>query len=140
MRSCDLPAALTTSPRMLGRSCCLKTNGEENRTSYWVRLTKWTCGQTSRLKSSKSFSKKACDNCLARSARKLKNNTESPSRTRCSLAWEKINGGMNSSVLPSEYWRSTAADGDELQISPQPRTIASHAFFVRSHRRSRSIA
>src|SRR6266496_6823553 len=116
MRKCDLPAARTTSPRILGSSCCEKINGEENRISYWVRLTKWTCGQTSRSKPSKSFSKNACDNCLARSARKLKNKTESPSRTHCSFGWEKISGGINSSVLPSEYCRSTATVGDELQI------------------------
>src|SRR5437016_10226051 len=115
-------------------------NGEGKRTSYCVRLTKWTCGQTSRSKPSKSFSKNACDNCLARSARKLKNKTESPSRTRCSFAKEKISGGMNSSVLPSEYCRCTAEEGDDLQISPRPRTIASQALFVRSQRRSRSIA
>ena len=52
----------------------------------------------------------------------------------------KISGGMNSSVLPSEYCRFTAAAGDDLQNSPRPRTIASHAFLVRSQRRSRSIA
>src|SRR5438477_9100739 len=140
MRSCDLPAALTTSARILRSSCCGKRNGDGKRTSYCVRLTKLTCGHTSRSKPSKSFSKKACDNCLARSARKLKNKTESPSRTRCSLKCEKIRGGMNSSVFPREYCRSTAAEGDELQISPQPRTIASQAFFVRSQRRSRPIA
>src|SRR5436305_10725459 len=106
-------------------------NGEGKRTSYCVRLTKWTGGQTSRSKPSKSFSKKACDNCLARSARKLKNKTESSSRTRCSSASAKISGGMNSSVLPSEYCRSTASDGDDLQISPPASTIVPHALFVR---------
>src|SRR5438128_3071574 len=140
MRSCDLPAALTTSARILRSSCCGKMNGEGNRTSYCVRLIKWTCGHTSRSKPSKSFNKNACDNCLARSARKLKNKTESPSRTRCSFAYEKISGGINSSVLRTEYCRSTAAEGDDLQTSPRPRTIASQAFFVRSHRLSRSIA
>src|SRR5438105_7186603 len=117
MRSCDLPAALTISARILRSSCCGKTNGEGKRTSYCVRLTKWTCGHTSRSKPSKSFSKNACDNCLARSARKLEKKTESPSRTRCSFGSKKISGGMNSSVLPSEYCRSTAAEGDDLQNS-----------------------
>ena len=32
------------------------------------------------------------------------------------------------------------ADGESLQISPRPRTTASHAFLVRSQRRSRSMA
>src|SRR5260370_40566144 len=127
MRSCDLPAALTTSPRILGSSSGGKINGEEKRTSYWVRLTKWTWGHTSRSKPSKSLIKKACDNCLARSARKLKNKTESLSRTRCSFAWEKISGGMNSSGLPREDCRTSAAEGDAFQGLPRPRSIGAHA-------------
>src|SRR5947199_78518 len=125
MRSCDLPAALTTLPRILGSSSDGKTNGEEKRTSYSVKLTKWTCGHTSRSNPSKSFNKNACESWRARSARKLKNKTVSSSRTRCSLGRAKISGGMNSSVLPSEYCAFTAASGDDSQNSPRPRTIAS---------------
>ena len=56
------------------------------------------------------------------------------------IGYAKISGGMNSSVLPSLYFAATASAGDVFTCSPLPRTIASHAFLVRSQRRSRSIA
>ena len=140
MRSCDLPAAPTSPPRIFLRSCEGKMNGDGKRTSYSVKEVNLICGHTSRSKQSKSLNRNACDNWRARSALKLKNKTTSRSRTRCSFAWAKISGGINSSVLFARYCRSKASDGESLQISPRPRTTASQAFLVRSQRRSRSIA
>ena len=56
----------------------------------------------------------------ARSARKLKKSTTSPSRTRCSFAWEKTNGFRNSSVSWAAYRALTASAGVAAGASPRP--------------------
>ena len=54
-----------------------------------------------------------------------------------------LDGDLEGFIHAYLVWKKTgktASDGDELQASPRPSTIASHAFFVRSQRLSRSIA
>ena len=77
-----------------------------------------------------------------RSARKLKNTTESPSAigpTGLPAASVITVGMMNSSVTLFAYDASITLIAD-VAVGPAPRTIASYPNLTRSHRLSRSIA
>ena len=87
--------------------------------SYRVMVTNWTgSGTEARSNSLKSFSKIARLISRARSARKLKKNTPSPSPIRPSTPW-MTTGLTNSSFSPASYEARMAANGSSMS-TPTP--------------------
>ena len=123
--------------------CGSNTTGNGNVRSYTVIVVAWTRGtDPARSKPSKSSSASARVICRMRSARKLKNTTESPSRIGARAlpsASVSTTGLMNSSVTPAvvrrphwrrppmSRWRRRAADDRVLrELRPFPPLVAVH--------------
>ena len=100
------PCSASTSARLPLKVCGVNTTGRLNVRSYTVIVVKCTRRRSGRGKPSKSSSASARVICRARSARKLKNMIESPSRigpTGVPSASTTTIGLMNSSVTPASY-------------------------------------
>ena len=97
-----MPRSAQTSARMCVRAWGGNAAGRPNSFLYSVKQTKWTLGGFGRGNSAKSACVSARVICRARSARKLKKTTASPSRigpTGSSFSVITV-GWMNSSVSP----------------------------------------